>query len=124
MKKDSIKLFEEKKVRAVWNEEQEKWYFSIVDIVGILTDSVNPTDYLKKLRKRDEQLAFYMGTNCPQITMLTETGKKRKTLAGDTQTILRLIQSIPSSKAEPFKIWMAKVAAERLDQLPDIESEI
>lgn len=124
MKKDSIKLFNDRKVRALWDEEQEKYYFSIVDIVGILTDSINPTDYLKKLRKRDEQLALYIGTNCPHVTMVTETGKKRKTLAGDTQAILRLIQSIPSPKAEPFKLWMSKVASERLDQMPDIESKI
>lgn len=100
MKKDSLKLFEDRKVRTVWDEEQEKWFFSIVDIVGILTDSSNPTDYLKKMRKRDEQLALYIGTNCPQITMLTETGKRRKTLAGDTQAILRIIQSIPSPKLD------------------------
>jgi hypothetical protein len=124
MKKDSLKLFEDRKVRTVWDEEQEKWFFSIVDIVGILTDSSNPTDYLKKMRKRDEQLALYIGTNCPQITMLTETGKRRKTLAGDTQAILRIIQSIPSPKAEPFKLWMAKVASERLDQMQDPELSI
>src|SRR5574344_659085 len=124
MKKDSLKLFEDRKVRTVWDEEQEKWFFSIVDIVGILTDSSNPTDYLKKMRKRDEQPALYIGTNCPQITMLTETGKRRKTLAGDTQALLRIIQSIPSPKAEPFKIWMAKVAAERLDQIQNPELSI
>src|SRR5574344_828913 len=124
MKKDSLKLFEDRKVRTVWDEEQEKWFFSIVDIVGILTDSSNPTDYLKKMRKRDEQPALYIGTNCPQITMLTETGKRRKTLAGDTQALLRIIQSIPSPKAEPFKLWMAHVAAERLDQMQDPELSI
>src|SRR5574344_2902817 len=124
MKKDSLKLFEDRKVRTVWDEEQEKWFFSIVDIVGILTDSSNPTDYLKKMRKRDEQLALYIGTNCPQITMLTETGKRRKTLAGDTQAILRIIQSIPSPKAEPFKMWIAQVARERLDQMQDPELAI
>ena len=121
---NAVKLFEENKVRTIWDDNEEKWYFSVVDVVGVLTDSVNPTDYLKKMRKRDEQLALYLGTNCPQIAMLNETGKRRKTLAGDTKTILRLIQSIPSSKAEPFKLWMAKVASDRLDQLQDPELSI
>ena len=123
-KQNAIKIFEEKKVRTIWDDQEEKWYFSIVDVVSILTDSVNPTDYLKKMRKRDEQLALFLGTNCPQITMVTESGKKRKTLAGDTRAILRLIQSIPSPKAEPFKIWMAQVASERLDQMQDPELSI
>ena len=123
-KQNAIKIFEEKKVRIIWDDQEEKWYFSIVDVVSILTDSVNPTDYLKKMRKRDEQLALFLGTNCPQITMVTESGKKRKTLAGDTRAILRLIQSIPSPKAEPFKLWMAQVASERLDQMQDPELSI
>ncbi len=123
-KQNAIKIFEEKKVRTIWDDQEEKWYFSIVDVVSILTDSVNPTDYLKKMRKRDEQLALFLGTNCPQITMVTESGKKRKTLAGDTKVILRLIQSIPSPKAEPFKLWMAQVASERLDQMQDPELSI
>src|SRR5574344_3129212 len=123
-KKKAIKIFEEKKVRTIWDDQEEKWYFSIVDVVSILTDSVNPTDYLKKMRKRDEQLALFLGTNCPQITMVTESGKKRKTLAGDTKVILRIIQSIPSPKAEPFKQWMAQVASERLDQMQDPELSI
>lgn len=123
-KQNAIKIFEEKKVRTIWDDQEEKWYFSIVDVVSILTDSVNPTDYLKKMRKRDEQLALFLGTNCPQITMVTVSGKKRKTLAGDTRAILRLIQSIPSPKAEPFKLWMAQVASERLDQMQDPELSI
>lgn len=124
VKQNKIQLFEERKVRTVWDEEQEKWYFSVVDVVDILTDSVNPTDYLKKMRKRDKELNAYMGTNCPQITMITPTGKKRKTLAGDTKNIFRIIQSIPSPKAEPFKQWMAQVASERLDQMQDPELSI
>src|SRR5574344_2322730 len=124
IKQNAIKIFEEKKVRTIWDDQEEKWYFSIVDVVSILTDSVNPTDYLKKMRKRDEQLALFLGTNCPQITMVTESGKKRKTLAGDTKVILRIIQSIPSPKAEPFKLWMAQVASERLDQMQDPELSI
>ena len=121
---NAIKLFEEKRVRTVWDDQQEKWYFSIVDVVEVLTDSANPTDYLKKMRKRDPQLAAFVGTNCPQVAMLTETGKKRQTLAADTEAMFRIIQSIPSPKAEPFKLWMARVAAERLDQMQDPELSI
>ena len=123
-KKEAIKIFEEKKVRAVWDDETEEWYFSVIDIISVLTDSSNPTDYFKKMRKRDEQLALFVGTNCPQVTMQTETGKKRKTLAADTQTVFRIIQSIPSPKAEPFKLWMAQVAKERLDEMQDPELTI
>ena len=111
-------------MRTVWDDQQEKWYFSVVDVVLVLTDSSNPTDYLKKMRKRDPQLAAFVGTNCPQVAMLTETGKKRQTLAADTEAIFRIIQSIPSPKAEPFKLWMARVAAERLDQMQDPELSI
>ena len=121
---NSIKLFEEKRVRTVWDDQQEKWYFSVVDVVAVLTDSANPTDYFKKMRKRDPELAAFVGTNCPQVAMLTETGKKRQTLAADTEAIFRIIQSIPSPKAEPFKLWMAKVASERLDQMQDPELSI
>ena len=109
-KKEALQLFEERKVRTVWDDQEEKWYFSVVDVIGILTDSVNPTDYLKKLRKRDLQLGNHIGTNCPQVEMMTETGKRRKTLAADTEQIFRIIQSVPSPKAEPFKQWMAQVA--------------
>ena len=123
-KEANIKIFEEKRVRTVWDDEKEEWYFSVVDVVGILTDSVNPTDYLKKLRKRDELLGEYIGTNCPQVEMKTETGKSRKTLAANTEDLFRLIQSIPSPKAEPFKQWMAQVAKERLDHLQDPELSI
>lgn len=121
---NAIKLFEEKRVRTVWDDQQEKWYFSVVDVVSVLTDSANPTDYLKKMRKRDPQLAAFVGTNCPQVAMQTETGKKRQTLAADTEAMFRIIQSIPSPKAEPFKLWMARVAAERLDQMQDPELSI
>ena len=120
-KKEAIKIFEEKKVRAVWDDETEEWYFSVIDIISVLTDSSNPTDYFKKMRKRDEQLALFVGTNCPQVTMQTET---RKTLAADTQAVFRIIQSIPSPKAEPFKLWMAQVAKERLDEMQDPELTI
>ena len=119
-----IKLFESRRVRTAWNEDTEEWYFSVVDVVGALTDSVNPTDYLKKLRKRDELLGEFIGTNCPQVEMITETGKVRKTLAANTEQLFRLIQSIPSPKAEPFKLWIAQVAKERLDQIQDPELSI
>jgi prophage antirepressor-like protein len=123
-KGSSIKLFEDRKIRSIWNEEEEEWYFSIVDIIGVLTDSTNPTDYLKKLRKRDTLLGDYIGTNCPQVAMITETGKHRKTLAANTTQAFRIIQSIPSKKAEPFKLWIAQVAKVRLDQMQDPELSI
>ena len=116
---NNIKLFETKQVRRHWDEKAEKWYFSVIDVVALLTESVNSTDYLKKLRKRDVLLGEYIGTNCPQVGMLTETGKMRKTLAGDVEHILRIIQSIPSPKAESFKIWLAKVGYERMQEIAD-----
>ena len=122
--KEQIQLFEEKKVRTVWDDEKEEWFFSVVDVVEVLTDSANPTDYLKKMRKREPELGVYIGTNCPQITMTTSTGKKRKTLAATIEQLFRIIQSIPSPKAEPFKQWMAEVAAERLNQMQDPELSI
>ena len=122
--KEQIQLFEEKKVRTVWDDEKEEWFFSVVDVVEVLTDSANPTDYLKKMRKREPELGVYIGTNCPQVTMTTSTGKKRKTLAATIEQLFRIIQSIPSPKAEPFKQWMAEVAAERLNQMQDPELSI
>lgn len=118
---NNIKLFQEKKIRSVWNEEEQQWYFSVVDVVGVLTDSVNPTDYLKKMRKRDEELATYLGTNCPQVEMVTDTGKKRKTLAANVQALFRIIQSIPSPKAEPFKLWLAQVGYDRVQEIENPE---
>ncbi|MCQ2230787.1 MAG: hypothetical protein MJZ30_02900 [Paludibacteraceae bacterium] len=123
-KKQEIQLFEDKKVRSVWDSETEQWYFAVVDVVEVLTDSVNPTDYLKKMRKRDPELGDYIGTNCPQVAMMTSSGKNRKTLAATTEQLFRLIQSIPSPKAEPFKQWMAQVASQRLDQMQDPELSI
>lgn len=117
----AIQLFEGKRVRIVWDAEQEKYYFSVVDIVQVLTDSTNPTDYLKKLRKRDQEVGLFLGTNCPQVMMATLTGKKRLTLAADLQGIFRLIQSIPSKKAEPVKQWLAKLGEQRIDQIIDPE---
>ena len=121
---ERIQLFEGKKVRTVWVEEKQEWYFSVLDVIEVLTDSKDPTDYFKKMRKREEGLAEFVGTNCPQVEMLTPTGKRRKTLAGVMEVILRIIQSIPSKKAEPFKLWMAQVAAERVNQMIDPERGI
>lgn len=121
---EQIKLFEEAHVRSVYDDVLEQWFFSIVDIIKILTDSDNPTDYLKKMRKRDTELGTFIGTNCPQILMTTATGLRRKTLAATPEQVFRIIQSIPSKKAEPFKQWMAHVAAERLLQMQDPERNI
>lgn len=121
---NKIKVFESKQVRTLWNPDEEEWYFSVVDVVAALTDSQNPTDYLKKMRKRDQLLGEYIGTNCPQIQMQTATGKIRKTLAASTKQLLRIIQSIPSPKAEPFKLWLAQVGSERLDEIADPEKAI
>lgn len=123
-KKNQIQVFDDRKVRTVWDSETEEWYFSVVDVVGVLTDSANPTDYLKKMRKRDVLLGEYIGTNCPQVLMQTESGHNRKTLAATTEQMFRIIQSIPSPKAEPFKQWMAQLAATRLDQMQDPELSI
>ena len=120
-KSEQIQLFEDRKVRTVWDEEQEKWYFSIVDVVEVLTDSADPTDYLKKMRKRDPELGIYIGTNCPQVHMTTHTGKKRNTLAADAEQLFRIIQSIPSRKAEPFKQWLARVGYERIQEIENPE---
>mgnify|MGYP002624122990 FL=1 len=123
-RRESLKIFEDKNIRVVWDDVLQEWQFSVVDVVEVLTDSVNPSDYLKKMRKRDQELDSYMGTNCPLVLMTTHTGKHRKTLAANAEHLFRIIQSIPSPKAEPFKRWMAKVAAERLDQLQDPELSI
>ena len=124
VKKQAIKLFEEKKVRTVWDDEQEKWYFSIVDVCGLLTDSPNPRNYWKVLKHRLVKEGNETVTNCNQLKFCAEDGKMRLTDVADTEQLFRLIQSIPSPKAEPFKQWMAQVAAERLDQLQDSELSI
>lgn len=117
----ALQLFEEKRVRTVWDDEQEKWYFSIVDVVAVLTDSSDPKQYLKKMRKRDTGLQNNWGTICTPVRMIATDGKLRLVDAADTQGVLRIIQSIPSPKAEPFKQWMAQVAAQRIDQMQDPE---
>lgn len=117
----NIKLFQDRKIRSVWDETEQQWYFSVVDVVAALTDSVNPTDYLKKMRKRDASLAAYLGTNCPQVEMMTESGKRRKVLAANIKGLFRIIQSIPSSKAEPFKLWLAQVGYDRIQEIENPE---
>ncbi|MFH1510922.1 MAG: Bro-N domain-containing protein [Candidatus Woesearchaeota archaeon] len=112
-------VFQDKKIRRVWFKEQ--WYFSIVDIIAVLTDSVNPTDYLKKLRKRDLEVGRYIGTNCPQVDIPSSSGKIRNTLAGNTKDIFRIIQSVPSRKAEPFKLWLSQVGHERIQEIENPE---
>jgi hypothetical protein len=125
MKKQSdIKLFEEKKVRSVWDEEQEKWYISIVDVVAVLTDSPNPQVYWRVLKKRLKDEGNETVTNCNGLKMEAPDGKMRLTDIADTEQLFRLIQSIPSPKAEPFKLWLAKVASERLDEMQDPELSI
>ena len=121
---NKIQLFEEKKVRALWDDEAEKWYFSIVDAVAVLTDSVDPTAYWRKLKQRLKEEGNETVTNCHGLKMLAPDGKMRMTDVADTEQLLRLIQSIPSPKAEPFKQWMAQVAAQRLDQMQDPELSI
>ena len=123
-KKEVIKIFEEKKVRTVWDDVEEKWYFSIVDVCGVLTESPNPRNYWKVLKHRLVKAGNETVTNCNQLKLQAEDGKMRLTDVADTEQLFRLIQSIPSPKAEPFKRWMAQVAAERLDQMQDPELSI
>ena len=125
MTKDTaIKLFEEKQVRSVWDAEQEKWYISIVDVVGILTESVDANAYWRKLKQRLKEEGNETVTNCHGLKMPAQDGKMRITDVADTEQLFRLIQSIPSPKAEPFKLWLAKVASERLDEMQDPELSI
>ena len=123
-KKETLKLFEERKVRTVWDDEKEKWYFSIVDVVSVLTDSVDATAYWRKLKQRLKEEGNETVTNCHGLKMKATDGNMRLTDVADTEQLLRIIQSIPSPKAEPFKQWMAHVASERLDQMQDPELSI
>ena len=122
--KNEIKLFEDQNVRVQWDEEQEKWFFSIVDIVAILTQSVDPQAYWRKLKQRLKEDGNETVTNCHALKMVAPDGKMRLTDGADTEQLLRLIQSIPSPKAEPFKLWLAKVGRERIDELEDPEIAI
>ena len=120
----NIKIFEDKKIRTVWNEEQEDWYFSVVDVIAVLTDSVNPVTYWRKLKQRLKQEGNETVTNCHALKMLAKDGKNRLTDVVNTKDLLRLVQSIPSPKAEPFKVWLAQVGSERLDEIADPEKAI
>lgn len=125
MNKDSnIKIFEEKQVRTQWDAEQEKWYVSIVDVIAILTESIDPNAYWRKLKQRLKEEGNETVTNCHGLKMLATDGKMRMTDVADTEQLFRLIQSIPSPKAEPFKLWLAQVASERLEELQDPELSI
>lgn len=122
--KTSIKLFEDYKVRTSWDRDKETWYFSVVDIVGILSDSKNPNNYWKVLKNRLRKEGSQLVTSCNQLKMQSSDGKYYKTDVLDTEGVLRLVQSIPSPKAEPFKLWLAKVGRERLDEIQDPEIAI
>ena len=123
-KTNSLKLFGDKLVRSVWDDEKEEWFFSIVDVVEILTDSTDPKQYIKKMRMRDTELNLNWGTICTPLQMIGRDGKRREIQSADTKGILRIIQSIPSKKAEPFKQWLAQVGAERIEQMQDPELSI
>lgn len=123
-KENEIKLFEDKKVRTLWDVEQEKWYFSIVDVIAVLTESPNPQVYWRVLKKRLKDEGNESVTNCNALKMPAHDGKMRFTDVADTEQLFRLIQSIPSPKAEPFKLWLAQVASERLDEMQDPELSI
>lgn len=123
-KETAIQLFEEKQVRTVWDTEQEKWYISIVDVIEVLTESVDSNAYWRKLKQRLKQEGNETVTNCHALKMIAADGKMRMTDVADTEQLFRLIQSIPSPKAEPFKLWLAQVASERLDELQDPELTI
>ncbi len=121
---EAIKLFDSKRIRTVWDEEQEKWFFSIVDVIAVLTESANPRTYWKVLKNRLAKEGNESVTNCNQLKLQAADGKKYLTDVADTEQILRLIQSVPSKKAEPFKLWLARVGQERLNQLQDPELSI
>ena len=120
-KETAIKLFNDKKIRTHWDVNESKWYFSIVDAVGVLTDSANPNNYWKVLKNRLKKEGSELVTNCNQLKMISSDGKYYKTDVADTEQLFRLIQSIPSPKAEPFKMWLARVGSERIDEIEDPE---
>src|SRR3989339_353961 len=120
-KQTAIKLFNDRKVRTLWDNEHEKWYFSIVDVIGVLTESENPNNYWKVLKSRLKKEGSELVTNCNQLKMESSDGKFYKTDVADTEQLFRLIQSVPSPKAEPFKLWLARVGRERIDEIEDPE---
>jgi hypothetical protein len=117
----NIRLFESKKIRSAWNEDEEKWYFSVQDVVEVLTDSADIKQYIKRLKSRDPELFSNWGTICTLVEMTAADSKKRKIQASNTEGLFRIIQSIPSAKAEPFKQWLAKVGYERIEETEDPE---
>ena len=121
---NSIQLFEDRKIRTAWDEEMEEWYFSVQDVVAVLSESTDPKQYIKKMRARDPQLSANWGTICTPVQMLAADGKQRKVQAANTEGILRIIQSIPSPKAEPFRLWLAAVGRERIEETIDPEQAI
>lgn len=121
---NSIQFFEDRKIRTAWDEEQEEWYFSVQDVVAVLSESTDPKQYIKKMRARDPQLSANWGTICTPVQMLAADGKQRKVQAANTEGILRIIQSIPSPKAEPFRRWLAQVGRERIEETIDPEQAI
>lgn len=124
MENDKLQLFENKKIRTAWDEEQEEWYFSIVDVVAVLTDSPNPQTYWRVMKKRLKDEGNETVTNCNALKMTAADGKKRLTDVATTEQLLRIIQSIPSPKAEPFKLWLAEVGRERIEETIDPELTI
>ena len=118
---NNIKLFQDKRIRSVWHEEEEQWYFSVVDVVEALTDSNDPKQYIKKMRSRDEGLNSNWGTICTPLEMIANDGKRRKVQTANVKGLLRIIQSIPSPKAEPFKLWLSQVGYERLQEIENPE---
>lgn len=123
-KENDIKIFEDKKVRTLWDADKEKWYLSIIDVIAVLTGSIDPNAYWRKLKQRLKEEGNETVTNCHGLKMLAPDGKMRMTDVADTEQLFRLIQSIPSPKAEPFKLWLAQVASERLDEMQDPELSI
>ena len=121
---NSIQLFEDRKIRTAWDEEQEEWYFSVQDVIAVLADSSDPKQYIKKMRARDPELSANWGTICIPVQMPAADGKMRKIQAANTEGLLRIIQSIPSPKAEPFKRWLAQVGRERIEETIDPEQAI
>ena len=121
---NKIQLFENKRIRTVWDADQEEWYFSVVDVVAVLTDSADPKQYIKKMRSRDPELNSRWGTICTLTPMIATDGKRYRTNAAKIEGVLRIIQSIPSPKAEPFKIWLAQVGKERIEETIDPELTI
>lgn len=121
---NKIQLFENQKIRTAWDVEAEEWYFSVVDVVQVLTDSADPKQYIKKMRSRDPELGSKWGTICTPVEMIAADGKKRKIQAANIEGLLRIIQSIPSPKAEPFKLWLAQVGRECIEETIDPEQAI